>query len=52
MTNPAKFWPMPWDEVDSGENEIKRLAHLNEEETQEEVRKFLQRVNKGNGTIR
>lgn len=52
MTNPAKFWPMPWDEVDSGENEIKRLAHLNEEETQKEVRKFLQRVNKGNGTIR
>lgn len=50
VAKPAKFWPMPWDVEDvREEDEIKRLANLSEEETQEEVNKFLKRVN---GTIK
>lgn len=48
ITSPAKFWPMPWDEQDPGESEIRRLASLGEEETQREVDKFLSRI-KGHG---
>ena len=47
ITDPRKFWPMPWDEVVDDAQEIKRLANLGEEETQKEVEKFLKRVNHG-----
>lgn len=49
--NPTKFWPMPWDEDTkvSGQEEIHRLEHLDEAGRQEEVNKFLSRLN-NNGT--
>ena len=46
VAKPAKFWPMPWDDTGSREeDEIKRLASLSEDETRKEVDKFLKRVN-------
>ena len=52
MKDPAKFWPMPWDvPKEVGEQaEIHRLAHLDEAGRQEEVNKFLSRLNNGTGT--
>ena len=45
MKDPAKFWPMPWDDAaDAEDQEIRRLAHLGKEETQKEVEKFFNRV--------
>jgi hypothetical protein len=52
MKDPAKFWPMPWDvPKEVGEQaEIHRLEHLDEAGRQEEVNKFLSRLNNGTGT--
>jgi len=47
LSDPVKFWPMPWDEPEDGDQEIKRLTHLGEEETQKEVDKFFARLNNG-----
>ena len=45
MKDPAKFWPMPWDEAaDAESREIRRLANLGREETQKEVDKFFKRI--------
>lgn len=46
ITNPAKFWRMPWDEdqVAAEAEEIKRLNALSDEERQEEINKFYQRI--------
>lgn len=52
MKDPAKFWPMPWDvPKEVGEQaEIHRLENLDEAGRQEEVNKFLSRLNNGTGT--
>lgn len=52
MKDPAKFWPMPWDvSKETGEQaEIRRLENLDEAGRQEEVNKFLSRLNNGTGT--
>ena len=52
MKDPAKFWPMPWDAPkEVGEQaEIHRLENLYEAGRQEEVNKFLSRLNNGTGT--
>lgn len=39
-----KFWRMPWDE-DQEVNEMKRLQSLSESERNEEVQKFLSKIN-------
>ena len=45
--DPAKFWPMPWDDADDREDkEIRRLARLGKAEREKEVEKFLNRVGK------
>lgn len=45
--DPSKFWPMPWDETEvSEQDEIRRLANLSEEETQQEVDKFFKKIGK------
>lgn len=51
--NLAKFWPMPWDDQNAvGEQaEIRRLENLDEAGRQEEVNKFLSRLNNGAGTV-
>lgn len=49
ISDPVKFWPMPWDEPEKASQEIKRLASLSEEETQKEVEKFFAKVN-GHGS--
>ncbi len=38
---------MPWDDLDAERNEIKRLEDLTEAEKQDEVDKFLKRINHG-----
>lgn len=49
MRDPAKFWPMPWDEsrVQSEQDEIRRLESLDEAATQKEVDKFFSRLKNG-----
>lgn len=49
--DPAKFWPMPWDERKNTteKEEIHRLEHLDEAGQQEEVQKFLSRISNGTG---
>ena len=49
MRDPAKFWPMPWDEGarQSEQDEIHRLEHLDEASIQKEVDKFFSRLNNG-----
>ena len=42
-----KFWPMPWDDaLDSEQREIERLEHLDEDEAQKEIDKFLKKIGK------
>lgn len=43
LTDPAKFWRMPWDEVKEDEN-LKRLNSLSQEERDSEAKKALQRL--------
>lgn len=52
MKDPTKFWPMPWDEQKEvgDQAEIRRLDSLDEAGRQEEVNKFLSRLNNGTGT--
>lgn len=45
MTDPAKFWPMPWDELHIDE-ELTRLENMTDEERSQEARKFLSRINR------
>lgn len=49
ITDPSKFWQMPWDEGPEDENleEIRRLESLSEEEMTAEAMKFLDKVNNG-----
>ena len=47
IRNASKFWPMPWDDQKSEEDEIKRLASLSEEEAKVEAEKFLKKINHG-----
>lgn len=47
ITDPSKFWKMPWDEDDVNQGEIKRLGDLDEAGRQAEVDKFFARVNNG-----
>lgn len=49
ITDPRKFWAMPWDDAAARkeEEEIKRLGSLSEAETAKEVRKFMERINNG-----
>jgi len=50
ITDPCKFWEMPWDErrEKSEADEIKRLSGLSPEQAQAEVNKFFERVSHGN----
>lgn len=45
IADPAKFWPMPWDEpvVDEA---LERLQSMTEEQRTEEARRFLDRIRK------
>lgn len=49
MRDPAKFWPMPWDEsrVQSEQDEIRRLESLDEDAAKAEAEKFFSRLNHG-----
>jgi len=51
ITDPAKFWPMPWDELPDDTQEIRRLTNLSEEETQKEVEIFFAKLS-GHGSER
>lgn len=47
ISDPAKFWWMPWDaEPADEEQEIRRLTHLTQEERDSEARKFIERLHK------
>lgn len=48
-TDPRKFWPMPWDEIEAASElrEINRLSGLTPEQTRNEVNKFFERLNHG-----
>lgn len=43
ISDPAEFWPMPWDEpkVDEG---LERLESMTNKERAEEARRFLERI--------
>jgi hypothetical protein len=47
ILDPRKFWPMPWDEMQVGDSELKRLAGLSEAEKMEEANKFFSKINNG-----
>ena len=42
ISDPVKFWPMPWDHTE--EDEVRRLNSLSDEERQKELTKFLERI--------
>lgn len=46
VREPSKFWPMPWDDQNREDREVKRLEDLDEAGRQEEVDKFFARINK------
>lgn len=46
MTDPKRFWPMPWDEGGTDADEVRRLASLSEEDATKEAEKFFKRVNR------
>jgi hypothetical protein len=43
ISDPAEFWPMPWDEPKVDE-ELERLESMTNEEKSEEARRFLERI--------
>lgn len=43
-TDPAKFWPMPWDEIKVDEG-LERLESMSDNERSFEAREFLKRIN-------
>jgi hypothetical protein len=49
ISDPVKFWRMPWDDIAEQEEEmeVKRLTSLSEEENAEEARKFFERIHHG-----
>lgn len=47
ITDPKRFWPMPWDEGGTEEDEIQRLASLSEDEKFKEAEKFFKKVKNG-----
>jgi hypothetical protein len=47
ILDPRKFWPMPWDEMQVGDSELKRLVGLSEAEKMEEANKFFSKINNG-----
>jgi hypothetical protein len=48
ITDPVKFWPMPWDEIPH-DAELERLESLTDEEKTREAQKFLDRIKLKNG---
>ena len=46
ISDPKKFWPMPWDEDDEMDEvrEEQRLASLTPEQQKEEAQKFFNRI--------
>lgn len=42
--DPAKFWPMPWDDSRTEQDEVNRLNSLSDEERNAEAAKFLKKV--------
>ena len=45
ITDPVKFWPMPWDDIVDEDAEVKRLESMSKDERQREVQKFFDRIN-------
>lgn len=45
VRDPRKFWPMPWDETQSENDEIRRLESLDEDAAKKEADKFFSRLN-------
>lgn len=43
IADPAKFWPMPWDDLHEDEG-LKRLESMTQEERTEEALRFLDRI--------
>lgn len=43
FTDPAKFWPMPWDEIKVDE-ELERLESMTNDEKADEAQRFLKRI--------
>ena len=46
----SKFWQMPWDDVCTEVDEVRRLAGLSEDEARIEAERFLNKINHGRGT--
>jgi len=48
MKDETKFWPMPWDEVDTKAEDVAReLSKLSAEERQEKINEFLSKLDNG-----
>ena len=43
ISDPAEFWPMPWDELKVDEG-LERLESMTDKERAEEARRFLERI--------
>ena len=49
LNKEEQFWPMPWDEVDEKENAAEALAKMSNEERQERLQDFLNKLD-GDGS--
>lgn len=43
ISDPAQFWPMPWDEPTT-DKELERLESMTDEQRTEEAKRFLARI--------
>lgn len=43
ISDPAQFWPMPWDEP-ATDKELERLQSMTDEQRAEEAKRFLARI--------
>ena len=44
ISDPAKFWRMPWDEMTMVDEELENFENMTDEERTESVRNFLEKV--------
>ena len=44
ITDPAKFWSMPWDELPQVDQELARFEAMTEDERAESARDFLNKI--------
>lgn len=44
ITDPVKFWPMPWDEIPQADEELARFEAMTDEEKVANARDFISKI--------